>query len=441
MSRWWRVWDSFWFVPAVCCVLALALSEIMIAIDRSVDASDLGVLGEVVNRVGEAGSRDLLGAIAASTLAVAATSFSITLAVLATASATYGPRLVRNFMADRGNQVVLGVLVATFLYALLVLRSIRSPGDAEEVFVPHLAVNLAVGLGVASIGVLVYFINHIADSVQVATLARAVRSDLWEAIDQPYPEGIGFAPPDESAPARDASEVAAEGASHGLSVTSEQVGYMQGVRGDRLMALAAERNLTVTLEVRLGDFLVEGSRIARVAPLQLADEQLIDAVRGCVVVGPARTPRQDVEFAVQVLVEMAVRALSPSMNDPFTAINALDELTAGLGRLAARRLPSPTRCDGDGLVRVIALCVNLDDLVDQVFDAMRIYAVDHPTVLHRTLDLAAQLGRVAGSEVVHARLRRHVSLVAEAFERSAPQDVDLARLRQHALAVEQTLRA
>ena len=184
-----RLGERFWFIPALMCTAAFVLAEGLIAVDRYLgDAVVTGWASPLFYRVGESGSRDILGAIASSSLAVAGTTFSITMAVLALTSSAYGPRLVRNFMADRGNQAVLGVFVSTFLYSLLTLRSIRvigDPGNQEaEVFVPHLAVNTAVLLAVVNVAVLIYFIHHISDSIQVSTLASGVRADLV-AVDRP----------------------------------------------------------------------------------------------------------------------------------------------------------------------------------------------------------------------------------------------------------------
>ena len=440
MSRWKRIRDAFWFIPALCCAVAVLLSEAMISVDRAIDGADLGPLAGLVNRVGEAGSRDLLGAIASSTLAVAATSFSITIAVLATASSTYGPRLVRNFMADRGNQIVLGVFSATFLYSLLVLRSIRALGDTDAVFVPHLAVNLAVLLGVLSIGVLVYFINHIADSVQVWTLAGRVRSDLLDAVERLYPEGVG----------RDARELEDDAASaeipggldaDGASVASREIGYVQQVSEDRLLAAAQRHDALVVLRVRPGGHVAEGTTLATLWPPERVDDELADEVRACVLTGSARTPEQDIAFSVQVLEEMAVRALSPGTNDPYTAINALDELSAGFARLVGRSIPSRYRYDDRGRLRVIVERDEPAELLELVFDAMRTYAKQHPTVLRRTLLLAEQVGRASRSPELHAHLRRQVRLLLEAYERSEPQEHDLLRLRQRAAEVQESLAA
>lgn len=181
--------ESFWFLPGVLGVGALVLAELVVTLDRYLDGASYGPLDALLVRVGASGSRDILGAIGGSMLGVAATSFSITISVLATTSSSYGPRLVRNFMADRGNQLVLGIFGSTFLYSLMVLRSIRSldSGDGDT-FVPDLAVNLAVVLAVLDVAVLVYFIHHIADSVQVSSLVQRVRRDLVSTVDDLCPE-------------------------------------------------------------------------------------------------------------------------------------------------------------------------------------------------------------------------------------------------------------
>lgn len=451
MSRWARWRQSFWLIPALLCVVAVAGAEALITLDRRLGDVDLGASSVLVNRVGASGSRDLLGAIAGSMLAVASTTFSITIAALALASSTYGPRLVRNFMADRGNQVVLGVFVATFLYSLLVLRSIRVVHDgAEDPFVPHLAVNVAVLLAVASIGVLVYFIHHISDSIQVATLAHQVRTDLLSVIERLYPEQMGHGPQqvgdedrdeveDEDGPAA-GSLLSPSGADvDGVLADSLRVGYVQDIDHDRLLALAVAHDLVVHLQVRPGAHCIQGSPLARVAPAGRVDHGVLAEVREVVRVTRSRSPDQDVEFSVRQLEEMAVRAVSPSTNDPYTAINALDDLSAGLVSLAGRRTPSPYRHDARGHVRVVAPTVVLEDLMDHLLDAVRWYAVGHPSVLHRTLDLVHDVGAASSRAAVRVRLAAHVRRLVEAFERSSPQDCDADDLRRHAEQVHHSL--
>lgn len=438
MSRWARVSQSFWFLPAGLCVLAVVLAETLILLDQRLDDGDLGPFGVLINRVGESGSRDLLGAIAGSMLAVASTTFSITIAALALASSTYGPRLVRNFMADRGNQFVLGVFVATFLYSLLVLRSIRALDEGGDYFVPHLAVNLAVLLALLAIGMLVYFIHHISDSIQVWTLSKQVRTDLVTAVDRLYPKQIAA----DGRVVEDA--VGAKGEPRrldvdGVTVASQQTGYVQAVDHDHLVALASRHDLVVWLRIRPGSHTIDGVPLAVLWPPDRVDDDLQKAMRKAIVIGQARTPQEDVEFSVLLLEEMAVRALSPGTNDPYTAVNALDDLAAGLVLLAGRGTPSSSRCDAQGLLRVVAPTVSLSDLLDHVLDAIRLYAVEHPIVLHRTLELVDQVGVASRLPAVRARMDTQVQQLVEAFARSSPQGCDAEDLTRHADRVRRSL--
>lgn len=438
-ARWTRVRDSFWFLPGLLCLAAVVLSETLIAVDRRLEVSDLGPFAVLATRVGVAGSRDVLGAIAGSVLGVAATSFSITIAVLATAASTYGPRLVRNFTADRGNQFVLGVYAGTFLFCLLTLRSVREPSDTDEVFVPHLAVNVAVLLAVLSIGVLVWFINHIADSIQIFTLSRQVRVELVAGIDRLYPDELGRGP-DEIDAAAGPRDVPTGMEADGVPVRAESPGYVQGIAEDRLLHLAVRHDLVISLHARPGSHLVDGAAAATLWPPAHVDDRVTAAVLGCLPTGRFRTPDQDVEFAVLMLEELAVRALSPSTNDPYTALNALDDLAVGLTRLARRTVPSPYRYDDAGRLRVIAPRTGLPELLDRVFDAVRLYATEHPLVLHRALALAEQVHRAGGAADARDRLTAHIEQLVEAFERSSPQGCDLTDLRRHAATVHAALR-
>ncbi|HEX3003634.1 MAG TPA: DUF2254 domain-containing protein, partial [Angustibacter sp.] len=390
------------------------------------------VLSPLLNEAGASGSRDLLGAVAGSMLGVAGTMFSITMAVLALTSSSYGPRLVRNFMADRGNQLVLGTFLATFLYALMVLRGIRSSsgsGDRTE-FVPHLAVSVAVVLAVGCVAVLVYFIHHISDSIQVATLSGRVRTELRETVERMYPAQTGR----DVAAVRDGDRPALpDDLSDATPVECADAGYVAAIDLDRLLRVAREHDRVVALAVRPGDHVLPDDVVARLWPAaDGGSAALVSAVQGAVTVGRNRTPYQDVAFAVQQLVELAVRALSPGTNDPFTAQNALDDLTVGLALMAARPTPSAHRYDDEGRLRVVAEPVTLAELVDQVMDAMRTYALGAPGVLLRTLDFAQAVGVRAESSDVRTRLRTQVRLLADTFAREAVASRDVQLVTERA---------
>ncbi|MGJ7440994.1 DUF2254 domain-containing protein [Aquipuribacter sp. MA13-6] len=424
-----RLRETFWLVPGLLCLLAAATAQGLIALDESLDSDSWEGAGTIVYLVGADGSRDLLSAIAGSMLAVASTTFSITIAVLALTSSSYGPRLVRNFMADRGNQLVLGTYVATYLYALLVLRSIRTlDGGDEEPFVPQLAVNGAVLLAVISIGVLVWFIHHISESIQVWTLAKRVHGELRTVVEDLYPEQLGDGPLPPETPGLVATALATTPVT---TVRAGRGGYVLRVSTDDLLERATDDDVVIELVVRPGSYVTEQGVLARVHGRVADEEAVTAAVRRYLPLAAARSPFQDVEFATQQLVELAVRALSPGTNDPYTAVNALDDLSDGLAAMARRRMPSPARLDEDGAVRVVAPAVVLTDLVEMLVDAMRAYALDHPDVVMRTVDVLGRVGAGADAST-RAHLVEQLELLVAHFERGDPHPHDLARVRARA---------
>ncbi len=433
---WQRIRESFWFVPAALCVLGGLLAEGLVIVEEEVGRLSLGPLNALVYRVGPSGSRDLLGAIAGSVLTVAATSFSITIAVLTLASSTYGPRLVRNFMADRGNQLVLGVYVATFVYSLLVLRSVRSEGELleEKAFVPHFAVTVALLLALLSIGVLVYFIHHVSDSVQVWTLAQRTSADLLEVVNRVFPDDGGG----ETGQCRTLAELPT---TDGVAVRADRSGYVVAVRDSQLVSAATRHDAVMMLRVRPGNFCVEGTTLATVWSDAAARDVLEGTVRSAVILAEERTTDKDVMFAVQQLVEMAVRALSPSTNDPFTAVNALDQVSVGLCALVSRPLPSPDRRDEAGVLRLRNPGVVPTEALEFVFDAIRVYALEHPLVLQAILEMSARVGGRAQDLALREHLANQLDLLLAAYERTSPQAHDLSRLRTRVAPVRQNLLA
>ncbi|HET8794820.1 MAG TPA: DUF2254 domain-containing protein [Arthrobacter sp.] len=415
---WFRhVRDSFWFLPAILCLAALVFAQLMVWVDRLVDQNAAGVLDFLLFQVGASGGRDILGAIGGSMLAVAATSFSVTIMVLATASATYGPRLVRNFMIDRRNQFVLGIFGATFLYALMVLRTIRSVNAPGGGFVPDISVNLAVFFAIVDVAVLVYFIHHIADSIQVATLSNRVRVELVAVVNRVRPR---------KAPANAVQDAEVPTGPY-RTVFSKGTGFVQTIDHKTLVGLSSRNGLVVELLVMPGDHMIAEEPVAHVWQ-EKPDDTVLEDVRHCITLGNDRAPEQDVGYAIQQLTEMAVRALSPSMNDPFTAHNALQEIAVGLVPFCERPDPGNGRVDDDGVLRVIARQPSPIELIDFVFDAVRSYALSHPSVLLASLVLAERVGRRAVSAETGDALLNQITLMANAFRATEPPPYDLQRV-------------
>ncbi|WP_139195284.1 DUF2254 domain-containing protein [Curtobacterium sp. MCBA15_001] len=395
-----RVRESFWFLPAVFGVAAIVAAEVLVAVDHAV--VDGGVRIAVLDALSASGGRSILTTIGTAMLTVAGTSFSITISVLATTSSTYGPRLVRNFMADRANQFVLAAFTSTFLYTIVVVRSVHTAVDDGSAFVPVVAVHVAVLLGIVDVAVLVFFIHHIATSVQITSLQKQVQVDLVAALDHAFVD-------------RDESHATVTVAPQhrrpdgGRMIRAASDGSVQSVDWQRLVAWATRHDRVVDMLVMPGDHVIVGDPVVVVtrpsdgttapgADLETPDDGAARALRGCITIGTARTPVQDVGFALQQLVEIAVRGLASGTNDPYTAVTAL-EMAAGALVPAWRDRDAVTgHLDDAGVVRVLPHWPRLEDLVASVFEGVRTYGSEHPIVLRAALRLAERLAEVGQDE-------------------------------------------
>lgn len=407
-GKWDDLRTSFWFVPSIMVAAAIALSLATIHLDRAtLSVNWVATLGWTFSR-GPEGSRAVLAAVAGSMMTIASVTFSITIVALQLASSQFGPRLLRNYMRDRGNQVAMGTFIATFTYCLLILRTIN--GTEGEQFVPHISVTIGLILALLSLGVLIYFIHHAAESIQAENVISAVSRDLHQAIDRLYPDGVGE-DVGGSSPGSGERGVPTNFDDDTCPIPSSAGDYLQAVDVDRLMALARERDLIISIANRPGKFVFAGSDLARVWPGSRVDDALADAIRGSFYLGPRRTVTQDVEFAIDQLVEVAVRALSPGVNDPFTAINCVDRLGAALCVLAAKAIPSAYRYDEEDRLRVIADHSTASGMVDAAFNQIRQAARCDVAVTIRLLESIAAVARRTTNPEFLSALRRHADLI------------------------------
>ena len=418
-----RLRSSYWFLPSLMAVAALLLSAATVEIDGTYAQSavpGLGVLGGLNH---PDAARALLSTVAGSLITVAGVVFSIMLVQLSLASQQFGPRLVGNFMRDRSNQAALGTFVATFLYCLMVLRTVRSADATLGVaaFVPHVSVAVALLLTLVSLGVLIYFIHHAAESVQVSYVLSRVGRALTQQIlaFPPMEESAAQAEPEaEGAATRqrdggDASEGGVEPAGPALpeafqreavTVRSQRSGYVQVIDLDGLVSLASEHDAVVRLHNPPGSFLMLGGPFADIYPADAA-EALAGRIEGYYVLGAVRTPQQDPYFLFDQLLEVALRALSPGINDPFTAMTCIDRLAQAVDLLAHRRLPPTLLTDGDGALRLLVPRPELVALVDHLFGELRAHAAGDPMVARH---LASTLRRMQASSS-HEGLERAVN--------------------------------
>ena len=409
-----RLWDdlsaSFWFLPGLMMIGAVALSIGLVELDTLVHTRAVQKI-EWLWDGGPEAARVLLGTIASSMITIAGVVFSITMVVLALVSNQFGPRLMRNFREDKGNQLVLGTFIATFVYCLLVLRKVTNGPGAD--FVPYLSITLSIILALVNIGVIIYFIHHIAVMTQAPYVIRLVSDDLRRSIDRMFPENLGEeTPTDEAQPDLDLEEFDRRA----FAIEADQNGYLQAIDSEKLMDLAIDHDLVIHAHYRPGDFIVEKTPLAHVQAENAIDDGLSRQIRNMFVLGRERTPRQDVEFGIRQLVEIAVRALSPGINDPFTAMTCVDYLGAALCQAAQRRIPSHYRYDKENKLRVIADAVTFEGMIEAAFNQIRQYGRSSVAVSIRLLETFTVIARCLVRKADGAGLRLQAQTIKDASD-------------------------
>ncbi|WP_242098390.1 DUF2254 domain-containing protein [Sphingomonas sp. CROZ-RG-20F-R02-07] len=367
---------SYWFVPTVMAFLAVLLAGGMIVLDTNEGSQWMDSVPWLY-AARPSGARSLLSSIGGSMITVAGTVFSVTIAAVVYASGQYGPRLLTNFMKDRGNQFTLGTFIATYLYCLLILRTIRS---AEEnggySFVPNLSLLVAVVLAVCSIGVLIFFIHHVPSKIHINSVIEDIGARLLREIGHRFPRHVGSARPDDDlsdeqrVPATFRRDCTRQEAESRRLIDSRSTGYIQTVDNDDILQIARDRDLVLRMQYQPGDFVHIGRTMIEAWPAERCDDDTVDALRDAFATGQSRSTLQDLRFPIDELVEIAARAMSPGVNDPFTALTCLDWLSAALSDLVARDLPSHLRVDEDGALRVIAHSQTFATFLDRSFGAL-----------------------------------------------------------------------
>jgi uncharacterized membrane protein len=382
MSRiellWSNLRSSFWFVPALTFAASVALALGLIELDSGQARPWIEQWPRVFGSRA-AGARTMLSTIASSMMTVVGVTFSMTLVTLALASSQYTSRILRNCMADRITQVALGVFGGIFIYCLIVLRTIRG---GDEDFVPSLAVFFGVVLAVGGIAILIYFIHHIATAIQASSIIESVAKETLASIDRQYP-------------ARDDGEERTAGNSAGLlapvpeegrrKVTSGRVGYIQSIDVTALIRLAHANDAAVHIERGVGEFVVRGATLATMNSRAALPESFPDEVEATFNIYRFRTIEQDVGFGIRQIVDIALRALSPSVNDTTTGVMCVDYLSAILAHLADRDFPAREHyCEG--VLRVITTEQTFESLLSDAFDQIRGSARGNLSALARILE-------------------------------------------------------
>ncbi len=423
-ARIYNIWNnlraSFWFLPTLMAAAAALLALATIAIDNAwIDPE--GVHPWLIYSGGPEGAGRVLGVIAGSMMTVAGVVFSITIVVLAQASSQFGPRLIRNFMVVKSNQLVLGTFVATFIYSILILHSVTANGDR---FVPHLSVSIDVVLSIISLGLLIYFIHNISESIRAEYIIARVRRNLAQAIERIFPEKD--APDASTAQERNASDYTVPTACsrEACPIMAEHSGYLQAVEQEALMTICEEEDLLVHLAYRPGQFITAGSILLTVWPGHRVDASLAQRMNAIFILGTERTLEQDVEFAIAQLAEVAVRALSPGINDPITANTCIDWLGVSLSQLANRKMPASHLYDQANRLRLIRKTFDFEGLLDTAFNMIRQNSRSVEAVSIHLLEVLGTIAAQTTDEARQTTLRHHMDMVANECRNAFSGDKD-----------------
>jgi uncharacterized membrane protein len=414
---------TLWFVPAIELLGTVGLFLVTYSIDRAADRGDLTLPGWVVPGSADA-ARQILTALAAAVITVVGLVFSITIVALTLASTQFGPRMLRNFIRDRGTQVTLGTFVATFVYAILTLGSVAH-GDHGQ-FVPHLSITVALALVLVDLGVLIFFIHHMATSIQLPQVIAGIAGDLSRAIDAEVASDRA-GPAEELGPSE--TEIRFRLEIDGAPVAATTSGYLQFVGYATLVEIASRADAVIELMYRPGHFVVAGLPLARVWPADAAPK-VARGLERAHVTGAHRTLAQDLAFAIDQLVEIAIRALSPAVNDTFTAMTCIDWLGDGLCKVTAKWNPRQVQRDRQGNLRVIAAPPSYRRLVDRSFDKIRQAGRGMPAVMIRQLDSLAKIVAYSTNDEQRAALFNQAEMIMRACDESVPEAGDRADVRR-----------
>jgi len=365
----------------------------------------------------------ILGSIATSIMTVVSIVFAILLMTLTLASTQFSPRILVGFVRDRTTQWTLGVFLGTFSYCMAALPAARA---LPRPFVPVVTVTGAMLLALVCVGWLIYFINHISRSISVNHIVDRIARETELVIDELMPDAQGPFPPPER------SDEFPTGAS--TPILNRQSGYIRYVNVSHLVALAKTYRIRILIERRVGQFVPAGVPLMRVFRAdRLPDDGAFHLIASFDI-GPMRTLQQDVEFGIIQIVDIALRAMSPAVNDPSTAISCVDQLSRILIFWTSRMPPPSHHYAPPHVLRLVMSWMSFEGLLDTAFEQIRHYGAADIAVSLRLLRAYHDIAEAAPLAGYRERILDYAQRVPEGCHRLPEHD--LARLRRRLAALE-----
>ena len=426
------IWDeirhSYWFIPSLMLLSSMVLSFVMLEIDQHVEAEQLAA--KQLYTGSPEGARQLLSTIAGSMMTVAGVVFSITIVALTLASNQFGPRLLRNFMRDTGNQAVLGIFLATFAYCLLILRQVHGEMAAESSFIPQYSILTAVILSFISLGFLIFFIHHVAQQIQATQVTAALAADFRQALAGMFPNVSSKREQTVQNEQNELKEKLPPSFDRDCTqICAGKAGYIQIIEASELLDEAERKDLIVVIDRRPGQFLLPDHPVMRAWPASRVDDRTRKALCRSFTLAQQRTLRQDIEYPVDQLVEIALLSLSPGINNTFAAVMCIERLAEALTEYLKIPVPASYYPGKSGKLRLVVHPFPFSKLLDAAFSQIRAKASAHLAVMLSLLKAFRWIAPFIPDREAAATLQHH----AEAVLQAAPgnlQEYERHKLRE-----------
>lgn len=423
---WKELTATFWFIPVLIIGMAVFLSVGLVSLDNITSIPQEGwIRFFLVNSSDSA--RSILSTISGAMIGVAGTVFSVTLVALTLASSQFGPRLIKKFMYVRLNQVVLGTYISTYLYCLLVLNAIKDSNGYT--FIPSISILVAIFAALTNIILLIIFIHQIAVSIQADKIISDISGFLTKQVETLFPDKMGNDFKEE----KDFEEgPAISNYKKNIPLKSSKGGYLQYIDSEVLIQIITSNDSLLKLNHRPGSFLVKGEEIGVLYSNKNWSEESTGELLNQFVFGKTKTSQQDLEFSIHQMVEIAARALSPGVNDPYTAIACIDNLTATMCYLAEAKFPSKYRVDEDGNLRVIADVLDFEGVLDAAFNQIRQFSEGSTAVIIRLVEALITILHFTRRESHKKAVIYHAKMVLRLGQETIKEKNDLNDLEKRA---------
>ncbi|WP_430410476.1 DUF2254 domain-containing protein [Kordia sp.] len=420
-----QVRDSFWFVPTLIIAMSVLGAVFLLYVDKTHPFTPEGIFKIIFSENSESG-RNVLTVIAGSMVGIAGTVFSITIVVLQLASSQFGPRLLQNFMYKRLNQVVLGQYVGVFLYCIIVINAIRD--NDSYAFIPNVSIIFAIFLAIFNVFLLVIFIHSISMSIQPSKIINELRDRIENNIQTIYPRHLK-----KDLPFSEAKDDATANLTKIKSVSCKHSGYIQYFDLDALVAIARDYEVVIKALHKPGGYVVSEQSIFEVFQQQSSEKKDLDSdfsLQEMFKIATKKTFFQDIEFGIHQIVEIASKALSPSVNNPYTAVVCIDNLTSILCKLAQSEIPDSTIKDDDEQIRVLLITDSFQGFLEAAFNLIRQYGKTSPFIIIKLMEALTVILKFDTSNSHTENLKEYAEIVMKTGKASFLLATDIADLEQ-----------